>query len=413
MRPSAVILSFARGTGQVDYEERIDFPKLRTERVKKTVEQIKSHDLDAVLVWREENVRYLSSLRVQLLMYRGPTQSAVLLTSSGDLALFVSGGEIERVKKTMPWINEFHPISMLEEESQVKQFSSDVLHGVLKEHGLLGGKIGIDAMTFNLMDAYQRDLGGIAIRDGNRPLFDARVTKTSEEIKVIEEATALADTVTEKGLASIRPGIREYGVVAEVLHELHTQGGEFAHVAVPFVASGERMSPPTRFATDKIIRSGDLVFIDIGASWNGYFGDVGRTNVCGTPSKKQKEVYTAVYDSQIEGIKNMRAGATNEDVALAYRNKAAEHGLEKNFIYLFIGHGLGISPNEPPYIGEPIPGARKVTLKPGMVFAMEPLIWVPDVQGGGGVRIEDMILITESGPRILSRIPYEEKLLVK
>ncbi|MGI0080014.1 MAG: M24 family metallopeptidase, partial [Nitrososphaerales archaeon] len=253
----------------------------------------------------------------------------------------------------------------------------------------------------------------IMVRDGNRPLFEARVTKTGEEIKIIEEATALADSVTERGLASIRPGIREYGVVSEVLHELHTQGGEFAHVAVPFVASGERMSPPTRFATDKIIRSGDLVFIDIGASWNGYFGDVGRTSICGSPSKKQKEIYTAVYESQMEGIKSMRAGVTNEDVALVYRNKAAEHGLKKNFIYLFIGHGIGISPNEPPYIGEPIPGARKVTLKPGMVFAMEPLIWVPDVQGGGGVRIEDMILITEAGPRTLSRIPYEEKLLTK
>ncbi|MGI0080078.1 MAG: aminopeptidase P family N-terminal domain-containing protein, partial [Nitrososphaerales archaeon] len=198
-------MSYARGTGQVDYEERIDFAKLRNERVKKTVEQVKSHDLDAVLVWREENVRYLSSLRVQLLMYRGPTQSAVLLSSKGDLALFVSGGEIERVKKTMPWIKEVHPISMLEEESQVKQFSKDVLQGVLKEHGLLGGKIGIDAMTFNLMDAYQRDLGGIMVRDGNRPLFEARVTKTGEEIKIIEEATALADSVTERGLASIRP----------------------------------------------------------------------------------------------------------------------------------------------------------------------------------------------------------------
>ncbi len=397
----------------MDYEERIDFSKLRKERVQKTVEELKRNDLDAVLVWREENVRYLSSLRVQLLMYRGPTQSAVLLTAKGDLAIFVSGGEIARVKETMPWISECYPISMLEEESQVIQFSNDVLQKVLKEHGLLGGNIGIDAMTYNLMDAYQKNLGGATIHDGNRPLFDARVIKTEEEIKVIDEATALAEVVTQRGLNSIKPGVREYGVVAEVLHELYNQGGEFPHVAVPFVASGERMSPPTRFATDKMIRDGDLVFIDIGASWNGYFGDVARTTVCGIPSSQQRKVFTAVYEAQIEGIKNMRPGATNEDVALAYRNKAGEHGLENNFIYLFIGHGVGISPNEPPYIGEPIPGAKKVSLKPGMVFAMEPLIWVPNVVGGGGVRLEDMVLVTETGPRRLSRIPYEERLLAK
>ena len=109
----------------------------------------------------------------------------------------------------------------------------------------------------------------------------------------------------------------------------------------------------------------------------------------------------------------MREGETNNSVARAYRNKAAEHGLEHNFIYLFIGHSLGVSPNEPPYVGEPIPGSREIKLRAGMVFAMEPLIWVPNVRGGGGVRIEDMVLITSSGPRVLSRAPYDEGLLIK
>ncbi|MHB8566150.1 MAG: M24 family metallopeptidase [Nitrososphaerales archaeon] len=405
-------MSYAKGMGQVDYEERIDFSKLRKQRVQKTVDQLKANDLDAVLLWREENVRYLSSLRVQLLQYRGPNYHAVLLTSKGDLVLFVSGGEIARVKETMPWIENVQPISMLEESTQVEYFASNVLRSAFKDLGLSNGKVGIDAMTFNLLDGYQKNLGGVTIKDGNKPLFDARVTKTAEEIKLIEQATALAEVVTQRGMDSIAPGVTEYGVVAEVLHRLFSLGGEFAHVAVPFVASGERMSPPTRFASDKMIRSGDLVFIDIGASWNGYFGDLGRTTICGTPSRKQKEIYTAVYEAQMEGIKKMRAGTTNDEVALAYKGIAAQHGFENNFIYLFIGHGVGVSPNEPPYIGEPIPGAKKVELKPGMVFAMEPLIWVPNTQGGGGVRIEDMVLITENGPRVMSRIPYEERLLL-
>lgn len=406
-------MSYAKGMGQVDYEERIDFSKLRKERVQKAVEQIKQNGLDAALLWREENVRYLTSLRVQLLQYRGPNYHCVLLTSKGELVLFISGGEIARVKETMPWIDHVEPISMLEEPTQAEYFAENVLQNKFKELHLAGGNIGIDAMTYNLQNSYKKHLAGITFADGNKPMFDARVTKTREELQLIEQATALAEVVTQRGLDSIEPGVTEYQVVAEVLHKLFSMGGEFAHVAVPFVASGERMSPPTRFASDKIIRSGDLVFIDIGASWNGYFGDLGRTTICGTPSRKQKEVYTAVFEAQQEGLSKMRPGATNDEVAKAYKEKAAQYGYENNFIYLFIGHGVGVSPNEPPYIGEPIPGAKQVELKPGMVFAMEPLIWVPNTQGGGGVRIEDMVVITESGPKIISRIPYEERLVLK
>lgn len=171
------------------------------------------------------------------------------------------------------------------------------------------------------------------------------------------------------------------------------------------------MSPPTRFATDKLVRHGDLVFIDIGACWNGYFGDVGRAVICGKPSAMQKKVYQTVYEALHAGIEKMRPGNTNEDVARAIRATAAKHGLQDHFINLFIGHGIGISPNEPPYIGEQTPGAEEVVLEPGMVFAVEPLIWVPGVRGGGGVRLEETILITEGEAMVMSRAPFDERLL--
>jgi Xaa-Pro aminopeptidase len=107
----------------------------------------------------------------------------------------------------------------------------------------------------------------------------------------------------------------------------------------------------------------------------------------------------------------MRPGATTAHVAKVIHQTAASHGLAEHFLTLFIGHGIGVGSNEPPYIGEPFPGAAAVTLEPGMVFAMEPLIWVPDVPGGGGVRLEDMVLITEDGPHRLSRLPYDPQLL--
>ncbi len=119
-----------------------------------------------------------------------------------------------------------------------------------------------------------------------------------------------------------------------------------------------------------------------------------------------------MYEALQEGIAAMRPGSTNREATDAFKGAAARRGLEENFIRLFIGHGVGISSNEPPYIGEVMPGAGDVNLEPGMVFAVEPLIWVPGVRGGGGVRLEEMVLITEEGPHVMSRAPFCEELML-
>jgi len=151
--------------------------------------------------------------------------------------------------------------------------------------------------------------------------------------------------------------------------------------------------------------------VDIGAMSNGYFGDIGRTVVCGAPSAEQRRIYRAVWEALRAGIDVMRPGATNVEVASAIHAQARAHGLEQHFLSLFIGHGIGCGSNEPPYIGESFPGAAAVTLESGMVFALEPLIWVPGVRGGGGVRLEDMVVITDGGARCISRSPYADALL--
>jgi Xaa-Pro aminopeptidase len=92
-------------------------------------------------------------------------------------------------------------------------------------------------------------------------------------------------------------------------------------------------------------------------------------------------------------------------------DSGAGRGGTQKFIHLFIGHGIGITPNEPPYIGEPQKGSREVVLEAGMVFAVEPLIWVPDVRGGGGVRLEDTIVVTDGEPEVLNRCGFDERLL--
>ena len=101
------------------------------------------------------------------------------------------------------------------------------------------------------------------------------------------------------------------------------------------------------------------------------------------------------------GINEMRPGKTNKDSANALINEASKFGLGGRFLSLFIGHGVGIGANEPPYIGETLPGAPEYEFEPGMVFAVEPLIWIDGVRGGGGVRLEEMVLVTEDGPNIM------------
>jgi Xaa-Pro aminopeptidase len=108
----------------------------------------------------------------------------------------------------------------------------------------------------------------------------------------------------------------------------------------------------------------------------------------------------------------MRPGNTNQDVADAIIARIAEFGLAEHLFSLFIGHGIGVGANEPPYIGETLMGAATYPLQPNMVFAVEPLVWLPDVEGGAGVRIEDMVLVTEAAPRVLSRVDYEDRLLL-
>jgi Xaa-Pro aminopeptidase len=146
--------------------------------------------------------------------------------------------------------------------------------------------------------------------------------------------------------------------------------------------------------------------------WNGYFSDVGRTVICGRPHRRQQEVYTAVYESLMAGTAAMKPGNTNDDVADAITGVAEEHGLADNFISLFIGHGVGAGANEPPYVGEKLEGAASVPLEVGMTLALEPLIWVPGVRGGAGVRLEDTIMVDEHGGRALTRTAFDERLIL-
>ena len=403
---------YARGQFNVGYESRLDVAELRRQRVEKAQHARREAGLDALLVWKDENVRYLTDLRPQLIAGKATVLNGALLVEGEAPILFCSGGEKNRVERTMPWISESHIAPIMEERSLIAGFVQRVVGPVLGERGLERCRLGVDEGSMILFEELASQLPRVAVVDGDTAMQSCRRIKLPGEIVLLEEATAIGDAVTASAVRAVREGVRETDIAAEAMHALYRLGGEYSHVTTPFVASGEHMSPPNRISSDKIVRHGDLVFIDIGAAWSGYYGDVARTTICGKPSRRQQEIYTAVYAGLLAGIAEMRPGRTNVDAAKAIRAAAGKFDLSDRFLSLFMGHGVGIGSNEPPYIGENLPGSLEYEFEPGMVFALEPLIWVDGVRGGGGVRLEEMVLITDAEAHVMSRSGFCDELLI-
>jgi Xaa-Pro dipeptidase len=404
--------SFAHGPGAVDYERRVDLDELRADRAERARLALAEAGCDALLVWKDENVRYLTGLRAQIIQGKSALLNGCLMRADGTIAMFLSGGEVDRARAVMPWVDEVHAIPIMEARGLIAGALEGTIAPAVERLGLAGGTLGVDEAAYAQVEELARVLPRVRLADGDRVMQAARLVMEPGELALMQEAAAIAEGVTEAAIRAVAPGVREYDVVAEAMHALYRLGGEMAHLATPFVASGEHMSPPNRFASDKLIREGDVVFIDIGAMWNGYYADLGRTVACGEPSDRQREVFTAVHRALLAGTRAMRAGNTNDDVSAAVRTEGEAMGFGDDFLSLFIGHGIGVGANEPPYVGEALPGAETVELREGMTMAIEPLIWVPGVPGGGGVRLEDTILVGPDGGIPLTRTSFDRRLLV-
>ena len=404
--------AFAHGPGAVDYERRVDVAAVREARVARALEAMAAAGCDGLLVWKDENVRCLSGLRAQIIQGKSALLNGCLLRADGAMVLLLSGGEVDRVRATMPWVDDVAAIPIMEARGLIRGAFQTAIVPALRRLGLHEARLGVDELAFAQVEAFADLVPGVALADGDAVMQAARLVKDPGELALMQEACAIGEAVTEEAITAVRPGVREVEVAAEAMRALYRLGGEMAHVATPFVASGEHMSPPNRFASDKLIREGDLVFIDIGAMWNGYYADIGRTVACGRPSRRQQEVYTAVHASLEAAVGAMRPGATNDDVAAAVRAEGEARGFGGRFLSLFIGHGIGMGANEPPYVGEALAGAETVELVEGMTMAIEPLIWVPGVPGGGGVRLEDTIAVGADGGVRLTRTGWDERLLV-
>ncbi|MFQ6089081.1 MAG: M24 family metallopeptidase, partial [Candidatus Methanofastidiosia archaeon] len=204
-------------------------------------------------------------------------------------------------------------------------------------------------------------------------------------------------------------GVKELEVSALAAKAMIDEGAE--HVPyLPLVESGEHGWIGYRFPTDKRIRKGEMIYIDTGACIvNGYNGDIARVKIVGKPSKKQTEIYRVMYDMLFEATDKLRHRTNTKEVVEAARKVAKKSGYEKNIYFGIIGHGIGTDLHEPPTIGERVVEHKESeVLQKNMVVCLEPGILLPNVGGG---HLENMILIRDGKPEILTKTGFEEEIL--
>ena len=331
--------------------------------------------LDGVMVTTAENIRYLSGF-------------------TGSLGYLLIGQETaEIVGDSRYWIQ-------MEEEAAaftlVRAGASQGLFALLVDRlkALQWRRTGLEAQNLTV-DQYERLGGGLgdgALLVPTRGMVEElRIVKTRDEVALLRTVAGIAGRAFDRVRQAIRPGIRERDVaflLEQTFRELGADGPSFETI----VAAGERGALPHGRASDRVIDSGDLVVVDFGARAGGYNSDTTRTIVVGTPTPEQERVIEAVRRAQQESMALMRPGVTADAIdrrareTLAGEVHAFGHGL---------GHGIGLMVHERPFLS----ASDQTILQAGMVITNEPGIYIP---GWGGVRLEEMVLITESGPEVLT-----------
>ena len=242
----------------------------------------------------------------------------------------------------------------------------------------------------------------IALRSTARMVEQFRSIKDAAEVMVIRQAAGRLTPVAEAAFAAVRAGTSERDVAA-VIEAALRQGGYERPAFDTIVASGPNGALPHYRAGDRTLHTGDLVVLDFGGVLDGYCSDLTRTVSVGQPSPDAARLHAAVRDAQAAAIAAVKPGRAATDVDAAARQVLVAHGLGEAFGH-GTGHGLGLDVHEEPRVSKPRSDVPPVRLEPGMVFTIEPGAYLP---GFGGVRIEDDILVTETGSEVLTSVPRD------
>ncbi|MBI5787754.1 MAG: aminopeptidase P family protein [Candidatus Schekmanbacteria bacterium] len=334
------------------------------------------HRIDALLVSSHKNIRWLTG-------FTG--SSGLLLVDRRKSYLFTDGRYIVQAKQ------EVSGTEIVITHKPAAFIAKALKTGAIKRLGLEEQNLTLAAYRQLETALNQSATKLVPIRQGI--VENQRRIKDDSELERIGRAIEITGKAFSAISAEIKPGIKERELALLLEWAMRKLGAE----AVSFetiVASGQRSALPHGRASDKVIESGDLVVIDFGASVDGYCADVTRTLMVGEPSAEQKKIYNLISRVQKLGIETARPGILVSQIDLAIRQEIKDAGYGNYFVHSS-GHGLGLDVHEGPRIYK----TDKTVLQPGMVFTIEPGVYLP---GLGGVRIEDMLVVTQDGCQVLT-----------
>ena len=348
------------------------------ERVNKLQAKLEKNEIDALLVTKRENIRYLS----------GFTGSSGVIVITLNSASFIT--DFRYTEQANDQVKGYDIIEL--DTSLIKSVADVVSRESIKRLG-----IEQDAMTVGQYRTYEKEVD-VQLIETSGIVEKLRLIKDESEIKIMKEAAAIADAAYTHIQTFIRPGRTEREVANELEMFMRSKGADSSSFDI-IVASGLRSALPHGVASDKVIQTGELVTLDFGAYYKGYCSDITRTLAIGPVSDELRQIYDTVLRAQLAGVEGIRAGITGIEADALTRDIIKEAGYGEYFGHS-TGHGLGMEVHEAPGLSF----RSDTVLEPGMVVTIEPGIYI---NGVGGCRIEDDVVITEDGCYLLTQSPKE------
>ncbi|HTA66728.1 MAG TPA: Xaa-Pro peptidase family protein [Bryobacteraceae bacterium] len=392
-----------------DWQYRVDFERLRKDRLAKMQAEMTKRDIGALVLFAGANVRYVTGSYQGNWKYNINIRYAVVPNGAEPVLFETAGSDLVCAKMDLPWMeNRIAPaITWQWAEGAVPYMAGRMAQSVvdvLKEHGLAKERVGIDNLDMAALKAFTE--AGVNIVDAWPCISAARVVKTRDEIELLKMASSIGDAAMWKiKYEWLKPGVREREIEAKVHEFMLERGCEIIYDII--VASGGNTSPYRRWATDKLIRQGDLVIVDINAVGpSGYFIDFVRCFKCAQKmNQKEIDLYREVYDSMYAGLEKLKPGNTTADVAHAFPvyddDKYGTVTLQQ------FAHSIGLTLYEGMWISRAYSLKYPAEIKENMYFAIETFAGHPGLQQTA--RLEENVLVSGKGPVVFTMMEHMEE----
>jgi Xaa-Pro dipeptidase len=399
----------APGSMGVDFEERVDFTRLRTYRLARARAALERSELGALLLFDVNNIRYVSATAIGE-WSRDKMTRYCLLARGSEPIVWDFGSAAKHHRLYAPWLRtEDCKAGLLGLRGAISpavglfERAAAEIHDLLREAGVEKLPLGLDIVEPPLIFALQKL--GLEVRDGQQTMHDAREIKSQDEVMLLSTSAAMVDGAYQDIVEALKPGVRENQIVALATKKLYELGAD--DVESINAVSGERCNPHPHNFSDRLIRPGEQAFFDIMSAFNGYRTCYYRTFSVGYATVAQRDAYQRAREWIDASIALIRPGVTTDVIARVWP-RAEEFGFssEMEAFGLQFGHGLGLALHERPVISRLNSLDHPMEIKEGMVFALE--TYCPASDGYSAARIEEEIVVTARGASVITRFPAQQ-----